>query len=132
MCASRRTTQPKVPKDSRVGLKALVQCGQEEAEVKARSRLAFFLSRVEVLLEPADDAPDNVQLVLAFLDAVSFPWVGDQLRLHSQCSEGYVHLDALGCGDTPVLRPVEDQGWGSGIADVPYRGPFHSRPRIGW
>jgi len=56
--------------------------------------------------------------VLALLDGVSFPCIGDQLRLHSKGSECYVHLDASGRGDTPILLFVKDQGWDAGSSGM--------------
>lgn len=67
--------------------------------------------------KPTDDAPDQIQLVLALPYGVSFPRVGDQLCLHPQGSKRDVHLDALGHGDT-IMSAVAATG--GGLLLLPY------------
>src|SRR5215204_2714547 len=52
------------------------------------------------------------------------PRIRHQLRLHLECSQSDVHLDALGDGDTLVLFTVEYQGRGPSVANVADRGAF--------
>src|SRR5947209_9347250 len=61
---------------------------------------------------------------------MSFPGIGDEMRLHPQGSERDVHLDALGYGDTFVLFPMKDQHRRAYVTDVPDRGPLVVRVRV--
>ena len=83
-----------------------------------------YIPRLQVFPEPTEDSPDRINLVVTLLDRMSFPRVGDELRIHSQGSQGDIHLDALGYGDAFVLFPMKDQHRRMHVADVPDRGPL--------